>query len=175
MSKNLPIKIYRTAQVRELDRLAIEELEIPGYTLMYRAGEAAFRVLRRRWPRSRNLLVLCGAGNNAGDGYVLARIARSKGMEVTVAALVSPDKLAGDARLAWETYQAAGGSVAEWESGMLEKADVIVDAILGTGLARTLSGRPRELVEAVNASGTDVLALDIPTGLHADTGRVMGA
>ncbi|MDH3646167.1 MAG: NAD(P)H-hydrate dehydratase [Gammaproteobacteria bacterium] len=175
MSKNLPVTIYRAAQVRELDRLAIEELGIPGYTLMYRAGEAAFRVLRRRWPRSRSLLVLCGAGNNAGDGYVLARVARSKGMNVTVAALVDPAKLSGDAQIAWETYQAAGGSVTEWQPEMLEQADVVVDAILGTGLARTLADKPRELVEAVNASGADVLALDIPTGLHADTGRVMGA
>ncbi|MDH3589688.1 MAG: NAD(P)H-hydrate epimerase, partial [Gammaproteobacteria bacterium] len=133
MSKKLPVRIYRSAQVRELDRLAIEELGIPGYTLMYRAGEASFRALRRRWPRSRSLLILCGAGNNAGDGYVLARIARSKGMDVTVAALVDPEKLTGDAQIAWETYHASGGTVTEWEPEMLGKADVIVDAILGTG------------------------------------------
>ena len=175
MSKKLPVRIYRSAQVRELDRLAIEELGIPGYTLMYRAGEAAFRALRRRWPRSRSLLILCGAGNNAGDGYVLARIARSKGMDVTVAALVDPEKLTGDAQIAWETYHASGGAVTEWEPEMLGKADVIVDAILGTGLARPLSDKPRELVDAVNAAGASVLAIDIPTGLHADTGRVMGA
>ncbi len=142
---------------------------------MYRAGEAAFRALRRRWPRSRSLLVLCGAGNNAGDGYVIARVARSKGMEVRVAALVDPEKLSGDAQVAWETYHASGGTVEEWTPEMLEKADVVVDAILGTGLARPLNGAPRELVEAVNASGAEVLAIDIPTGLHADSGRVMGA
>ncbi|MBT8135913.1 MAG: NAD(P)H-hydrate dehydratase [Gammaproteobacteria bacterium] len=175
MTNKLPVRIYRAAQVRELDRLAIDELGIPGYTLMYRAGEAAFRTLRRRWPRSRQLLVLCGAGNNAGDGYVLARIARSKGMQVTVAALVDPEKLVGDARIAWETYHASGGTVTDWEPDMLLRADVIVDAILGTGLARPLEGKPRELVEAVNASPVEVLSLDIPTGLHADTGRVMGA
>ncbi|MBT8132720.1 MAG: NAD(P)H-hydrate dehydratase [Gammaproteobacteria bacterium] len=175
MSKTLPVKIYRAAQVREMDRVAIEKLGIPGYTLMYRAGEAAFKVLRRRWPRSRSLLVLCGAGNNAGDGYVLARVAKSKGMDVIVAALVDPGKLSGDAQVAWETFQAAGGTVSEWQYDMLDKADVVVDAILGTGLARPLAGKPRQLVEAVNAAGCDVLALDIPTGLHADTGRVMGA
>lgn len=175
MKRGLPLTIYRAAQVRELDRLAIEEHGIPGYTLMCRAGEAAFQVLRQRWPWARNLLVLCGAGNNAGDGYVLARMAKAERMNVIVAALVDPDKLAGDARIAWETFSAAGGQVQEWSPELLEFADVVVDAILGTGIKRPLTGRSGALVDAVNDSGRPVFALDIPTGLHADTGHPMGA
>ncbi|NND59291.1 MAG: NAD(P)H-hydrate dehydratase [Gammaproteobacteria bacterium] len=175
MSKDLPGKLYRVAQVRELDRLAIDQVGIPGYTLMYRAGEAAFQALRRRWPRARRILVLCGAGNNAGDGYVLARMARTEGLLVTVAALFDPERLEGDAAIAWEAYKTSGGTVEEWRPSMLAAADVVVDAMLGTGLSRELKGKPRELVEYVNESGVDVFALDIPTGLHADSGQPMGA
>ncbi len=175
MARQLPTTIYRAAQVRELDRLAIEQVGIPGYTLMYRAGEAAFHAMRRRWPRARRVLVLCGAGNNAGDGYVFARMARSEGLLVTVAALFDPAKLGGDAAVAWEAYKPAGGVAEEWRPSMLAGADIVVDAILGTGLARELEGKPRELVEAVNSAGIDVFALDIPTGLHADSGQPLGA
>ena len=131
--------------------------------------------MRKRWPRARRVLVLCGAGNNAGDGYVLARMARTEGLLVTVAALFDPDKLDGDAAVAWEAYRTAGGVAEEWRPSMLAGADLVVDAILGTGLARDLEGKPRELVEAVNAAGIDVFALDIPTGLHADSGQALGA
>jgi NAD(P)H-hydrate epimerase len=173
--KDLPLRIYRASQVRELDRLAIEEHEIPGYTLMYRAGEAALALLRKRWPAARRILVLCGAGNNAGDGYVLARLAQAERMHVMVVALFDPAKLQGDARIAWDTFHAAGGQVMEWDERLLEGAEVIVDAILGTGLTRPINGRSADLVHAVNRSGRPVLALDIPTGLCADTGTPLGA
>jgi len=173
--KDLPLRIYRASQVRELDRLAIEEHGIPGYTLMYRAGEAALALLRKRWPAARRILVLCGAGNNAGDGYVLARLAQAERMHVMVVALFDPAKLQGDARIAWDTFHAAGGQVMDWDERLLEGAEVIVDAILGTGLTRPINGRSADLVHAVNRSGRPVLALDIPTGLCADTGIPLGA
>ncbi len=173
--KETPVRIFRAAQVRELDRRAIEENDIPGYTLMYRAGEAAFHALRKRWPWARTVLVLCGAGNNAGDGYVLARVAETQGLKVQVVALSDPGKLDGDAAIAFQTYTTAGGTIVEWSPALVDEADVVVDAMLGTGLSRVLAKRPREVVEAVNGAGRPVLALDIPTGLCADTGRVMGA
>lgn len=173
--KDLPLRIYRASQVRELDRLAIEEHEIPGYTLMYRAGEAALSLLRKRWPWARRILVLCGAGNNAGDGYVLARLAQAERLHVMVVALFDPAKLHGDARIAWDTFHAAGGQVMDWDERLLEGAEVVVDAILGTGLTRPINGRSADLIHAVNRSGRPVLALDIPTGLCADTGNPLGA
>ena len=97
--------VYTPANVRELDRIAIEEIGIPGYTLMSRAGEAAFAATRKRYPEARRWLVLCGAGNNAGDGYVIARLARQAQLDVTVVALSDPHRLQGDAARAWEDYR----------------------------------------------------------------------
>ncbi|MEJ2515968.1 MAG: NAD(P)H-hydrate dehydratase [Gammaproteobacteria bacterium] len=170
----LPRELWTAAQVRELDRRAIEDRGIPGYTLMQRAASAAFTMLESRWPAARRVTVLCGAGNNAGDGYVIARLARQAGMEVDVAALVSPDRLSGDAAKACADFVADGGRWESW-SGGLPGAGPVVDAMLGTGLDRPLEGVFGEAAQAVAESGRPVLAVDIPTGLHADTGRVMGA
>ena len=94
----LPIALYSTAQVRALDAHAIETLGTPGYTLMKRAGEAALRALRTRWPMAHRVVVVCGGGNNGGDGYVLARFAQAAGLTVTVLAASVPEQLHGDAR-----------------------------------------------------------------------------
>jgi len=80
--REFPLELYRAAQVRELDRIAIEDRGIPGYTLMSRAGAAAFDLLRQRWPDARRIVVVCGGGNNGGDGYVVARLARKAGLDV---------------------------------------------------------------------------------------------
>jgi NAD(P)H-hydrate repair Nnr-like enzyme with NAD(P)H-hydrate epimerase domain len=93
----LPLELYRAEQVRGFDRAAIEGLGIPGATLMARAGAAAFRALRARWPEARRLAVVCGAGNNGGDGYVVARLAREAGLEAGVLAVADPARLRGDA------------------------------------------------------------------------------
>ena len=98
----LPIEIYSVATVREIDRTAIEDEGIPGYTLMTRAGAAAVRAARERFPDATRWQVVCGAGNNAGDGYVVARLAAQEGFVVSVIALVDPESLSGDAALeAW--------------------------------------------------------------------------
>ena len=107
----LPKAIYTAEQVRRLDRIAIDELGISGYELMCRAGEAALEALRSRWPDARRLAILCGAGNNAGDGYVLARLAHERGLEVRAVAVVRTDRLGGDAKRAWQDYQGQGGKV----------------------------------------------------------------
>ena len=169
----LPNKIYRTAQVRELDQLAISG-GVPGYTLMCRAGQAALNELRSRWPRASRILVLCGAGNNGGDGYVVGRLAHEAGLKPMVVALTDPEALRGDARLAWEMLVRAGLPIYEWEPGLLNVAEVVVDGILGTGIARPLEGRPKEVVQQINQSKKPVLALDVPTGLNADTGQALG-
>ena len=102
--------VWTPAQVRELDRVAIGNCGIPGYELMSRAGQAAFRIAAQRWPDARRWLVLCGAGNNAGDGFVVARLAQAAGLEVTVVALSDPAQLQGDAATAWRDYANAGGT-----------------------------------------------------------------
>jgi len=171
----LPVEVYSAAQVRAMDRHAIESAGIPGYTLMQRAGAAALASLRRAWPEARRIAIACGAGNNGGDGYVLARLARAAGLEVAVAALVDPARLSGDGARAFADFAAAGGRHAPFSKRLFGKAALVVDALLGTGLDRPVDGEMRECIEAVNACGLPVLALDIPSGLDADSGSVRGA
>lgn len=173
--RDLPTALYRAAQVRELDRIAIEERGIPGYELMSRAGAAAFAVLQERWPQAQRLAVVCGAGNNAGDGYVVAWLARQAGFTVHVLTLSSPENLLGDALTACEDARAAGVPIEPFAAERLNGADVIIDAILGTGLERPVAGAWRDAILAINSHKAGVLALDIPSGLNADCGAIMGA
>lgn len=170
----LPFALYRAAQVRELDRIAIQERGIPGYTLMSRAGEAAFQRLRQRWPEARRIVIACGGGNNGGDGYVVARLAHQAGLEVQVLTLADPETLRGDAQTAWRDARAAEVAIQPFKVAALNGVDLLVDAILGTGLERPISGAWREAIEALNAHPADIFALDIPSGLHADTGAILG-
>jgi hydroxyethylthiazole kinase-like uncharacterized protein yjeF len=165
--------IYTAEQVRDLDRRAIQELGIPGYELMTRAGHATLNALRALWPATRSITVLCGPGNNGGDGYVVARVARAQSLRVTVVSLGDPRSLAGDARRAFDDFAAAGGRCEPWSGAALE-SDVIVDALFGTGLAREIGGEAASMIEAANASRRPIVSVDIPSGLHADTGKVLG-
>lgn len=171
----LPHDLYRAEQVQELDRLAIEYYGIAGYSLMSTAGQALFEQIKRRWPRVRQLAILCGGGNNGGDGYVVARLARQAGMEVEVHQLSDPQKLKGDARRAWQDAEAAAVSMIGYDGQRLDGFELIVDAMLGTGLNGEPEGVWREAIEAVNEVDCPVVAVDIPSGLSADSGRVLGA
>src|SRR5215470_19412112 len=130
----LPIALYSSAQVRALDAYAIEAQGIPAYTLMKRAGEAALRHLRSRWPKAHRIAIVCGGGNNGGDGYVLARFAQAAGLTVTVLAASEPEQLRGDAQHAYEDFRSSGGAIKPFAPEELSAGDVIVDALLGTGL-----------------------------------------
>src|ERR1700681_702934 len=114
----LPTPLYTTAQVRALDRYAIATLGVPGYTLMKRAGEAALRYLRARWPTAHRIAIVCGGGNNGGDGYVLARFAQAAGLTVTVLAASPADALHGDAKQACLDFQASGGRVQSFAAAL---------------------------------------------------------
>lgn len=162
--------------MRELDRIAIEEQGIPGYELMQRAGQATYAAIIERYPAARRWLVLCGAGNNGGDGYVIARLGRVHGVAIELIALTDPAQLRGDAAQAWKDFVATGGAVIPWQSGsQLPAADVIVDALFGTGLARALEDTYLDVVRKVAVAGSPVVAVDIPSGLSGLTGHVMGA
>lgn len=169
----LPHALYRAEQVRNLDRIAIEEVGIAGLELMNRAGAVAYRMLRARWPTARRLAVLTGAGNNGGDGFVVARLALADGLSVRVLQLGETERLRGEAAESCAAYRAAGG-VPEAYRGLPRDADLIVDALLGTGLERPVAGLWAEAIQAVNRQRAPVLALDLPSGLHADTGRALG-
>jgi NAD(P)H-hydrate epimerase len=162
--------LYTVAQVRELDRRAIATLGISAHVLMQRAAAAAWRCLRARWPNARRIVVLCGSGNNGGDGYLLACIARQAGMQVSVVA-ISPAQ--GDAERACAEWRDARGAILDLDESLPE-ADIYVDAVFGTGLTRPVTGNARNAIELVNARDEPVLALDVPSGICADTGEVLG-
>ena len=171
---DLPASIHSISQVRAIEASAIEQLDIPAYTLMTRAGEAALSALRAQWPAANRLLVICGYGNNAGDGYVLARLAAAAKLHVDVVALCRPEQLSGSAAQAWSDFEAHGGVAKSWHASLLQNADIVIDAILGTGLSRELDAVTRSIVQSINDASCPVFSLDVPTGLDADTGHIMG-
>lgn len=170
----LPYALYTAAQVREFDRIAIEEYDIPGADLMERAGTRAFHWVQARWPGLSEILVVCGVGNNGGDGFVLARHALQGGLRVRVLQLGDPGKMQGDALAMADAWRALGGVIEPFD-GLPGKPGLIVDAILGTGLERDVTGRWADAIERINAHQAPVFSLDIPSGLNSDTGRVMGS
>jgi NAD(P)H-hydrate epimerase len=170
---DLGLALYTSAQSRAIDQRAIGELGIPGFELMTRAAAAAFAMARRRWPGAGRLRVVCGAGNNGGDGYLVAADALTAGLAVDLVALGEPK--GADARQARDAFVGAGGALrglGEWAA--LAPADLVVDAIYGTGLNRAPDGDARDAIEAMNALGAPILALDVPSGLDADTGACPG-
>lgn len=172
---SLPEKLYSAEQTRLLDSSAIEHYQIPGMTLMERAGESAFALLRTRWSKLKCLLVFCGVGNNAGDGYVLARLGHNAGLAVTVLAVGEPDRLQGDALQAFELCRDAGVDILPYDGSAVPDCQIMVDALFGTGLDRDVTDLWLQAIQAMNQRPKRVplLALDIPSGLHADNGVAM--
>ncbi|MDQ2972200.1 MAG: NAD(P)H-hydrate dehydratase [Pseudomonadota bacterium] len=156
--------LYTAEQVRTLDRAAIDG--IPGIELMERAASAAFVNLRKRWPQAQSFCVLSGPGNNGGDGFLLAGLAREAGMQVNVIAL--NDESHGDAMRARARCEQADVPIAR--STEVPQAEVYIDALFGSGLNRAPNGDAARLIEFLNAQRKPVLALDVPSGLSSDTG-----
>ena len=175
----LPKNLYRAEQVRELDRIAIEDKGIAGFELMQGAASAAFNFLREYWPQTRHLLVFVGNGNNGGDGYVVAALAKEAGLSTDIVQLAESSELKGDAKLAFEL--AASKQIPIYgfaESDSIDETDsshtVVVDALLGTGIDRKVSGDYAAAIERINAMSCPVVAIDIPSGLSANTGKCLG-
>ena len=165
--------LYKAAQVRELDRRTIAG-GIDGFALMQRAASSAWHSFRSRWPQARSLTVMCGSGNNGGDGHVLAALAMQSGLKVQRVTLKPLDELSGDAARAAQLATSAGVGCEEWEANTVLTGEVIIDALLGTGLTGEVEGRFRRAIEMINAAQRPVLAIDIPSGLVADTGAAPG-
>lgn len=169
-----PDKLYSAAEVRELDRRVIEDHAVPGFELMGRAAQAAFSLLRQHWPHARNIAVYCGPGNNGGDGFLIGQLALRAGFDVHLCFLGQKEKAAGDAARALNAFAAAGGQIRQYDGQPPPACDVIVDALLGTGLGREVEGRFRDIVQAINLANAAVFAVDIPSGIDADTGKIWG-
>jgi len=171
---SLPTQLYNVAQIRALEKQAANSAGLGNGELMERAGFAAFYALKEIWPAARHVVVAAGPGNNGGDGYVLARLAHEEGFAVRVLTLIDPKELKGDALRAYTLAADAGVLISEWDAENLSMADVIVDALLGTGVKRKVDDNYAEVIAAINAAKIPVLAIDIPSGLCADTGHVFG-
>jgi NAD(P)H-hydrate epimerase len=174
-------------EMRTLDRLTIEKYGTPGHVLMERAGRGAtqaifagFRHMRRK---GRRALICAGKGNNGGDGFVVARLLRAKGVRTHVVLLAEASAVGGDAgrnlrayrRLRAPLEEVTTASQLAAAAARFADADLIVDAIFGTGLASAVRGLQADAIELINASGVPVFAVDIPSGLNADTGLPQGS
>lgn len=172
MHSELPKELYTCAQTRAIDRAAIAS-GIPGIILMKRAGQAAFKVLQQLWPKC-TPVIFCGAGNNGGDGFVIAALAAQQGITVQVYFTGSDDSLSEDARHAFEFAQREGVDIRSVDAFDPEEykntACVVVDALLGTGFRGELKERLAKLVRDIRRSELAVFAIDIPSGLEGDSG-----
>ncbi|PCH62647.1 MAG: bifunctional ADP-dependent NAD(P)H-hydrate dehydratase/NAD(P)H-hydrate epimerase [Gammaproteobacteria bacterium] len=171
---NLPHDLYTAEQTRELDRIITEKHNIATSKLMARAGAAALTNIKNHWPQAERLLIVCGTGNNGGDGFDLARQALEKDYRVVVYQVGDVAKLNIETAAARDALLATGTEVHTFED-TLPSTDVIVDAMLGTGINREVTGQYRAAIEAINSDKrAPVLSLDSPSGLHADTGSALG-
>jgi len=174
------MKVASVDEMRSMDRSAIEDFGIREEVLMENAALATYQVIREQCGvRDHTFVVFCGMGNNGGDGFVVARKLHSNGAAVTVCLLGDERKLQGAARVNYDILTRISMDIRQVESAeavraMVERCDAVVDAIFGTGLARDVGGLYREIVNLINASGTLVFCVDIPSGINGDTGAVMG-
>jgi ADP-dependent NAD(P)H-hydrate dehydratase / NAD(P)H-hydrate epimerase len=170
--------VLSAAQMKAMDRAAIETLGVPSVVLMENAGRGVAALVRRERPGARDVRVVCGAGSNGGDGFVIARHLANAGARVTVLLATAPAKITGDAavflrvveRMPAVTVKEGTG---DWRA-LLAGADVIVDAIFGTGLRSDVTGVPAAAIAAINATGAFRVAVDLPSGLDGDTGMIRG-
>ena len=178
------MRLVKASEMQEMDRLTIEGIGIPGVVLMENAARGAGRVFLAHFaplPNSR-VLILCGRGNNGGDGYVMARVLSEAGLKVTVLVLAEFHKIAGDALVNLEILRRMGLDILEvtseqqWKKQrrLLKDCDFLIDGLLGTGLNSPVRGLYGRVIEELNRANKPLTAIDIPSGLNADTGQVMG-
>jgi NAD(P)H-hydrate epimerase len=168
--------VLTAAETREFDRVAIDDHGIPGILLMEHAATAVARRARALAGPGGRFFVVAGGGQNGGDGYAAARLLLSEGREACVLAVVPPERLAGDAALQARIFASIGGEVRPFEAPRAGPGDVVIDALLGTGLSRPPRGAFAEAIAAMNAAreaGAKVLCVDLPSGVSADTGEVL--
>lgn len=165
--------------MREVDRLAFEEYHVPGIVLMENAARAVTDVVTRVLERNRdsNVMIMCGGGNNGGDGLAIARQLHNRCFDISIALFADPSRYQGDALTNWHIVRAMRLPVLPLNYAEVTEfgsAGVIVDAIFGTGLTQPPREPFREIVHAVTNSGADVVAVDVPSGLDCDTGEPLG-
>ncbi|MCP5079234.1 MAG: NAD(P)H-hydrate dehydratase [Psychromonas sp.] len=172
IQSSLPHSLYRAQQIKDYEALAAEQAGTSLYGLMNRAGQACYEVFKAHFPDAKNVLVLTGKGNNGGDGYIFAAIAKEAGLGVQLCQVGDASKLTGDAAKARNAWRVEQGIIDGIEQADFEKTDVIVDALLGTGLLGTVRAQYQRLIHKINQTDRPVLSIDIPSGLNSDTGAI---
>ena len=189
-SGHWPKALYSVAQIRQIEMLAIGGVNTqttadgteaiaatPGIVLMKRAAEATLEAILALRPQLRVLTVFCGAGNNGGDGYLVGKLACEQGIQVEIVDVGNEQAdgrtLKGDAKCAYEAACAAGVPVIPLHKACLKSSELIVDAMVGIGLCAPLRGNIQQAIAAINAADVPVVAVDVPSGLCADTGCVL--
>ena len=176
-------KIITAAQMQELDRRTISEAHIPATTLMERAGSGVVSCLEQRLGsvRGKTVTVVCGKGNNGGDGFVAARLLRRRHAKVRVLTMALTSELSRDAATMYRQFVRGAGKSSVYlytsrvqAQALLHDSEIIIDALLGTGLSSTVTGRYAEAIDGINETCRPVVAVDLPSGLHADTGAILG-
>jgi len=180
MASDDPPPTLTREQVRRVDQIAIEQFGVPGIVLMENAARGAVDVIRREAQPHTNVLILCGGGNNGGDGLAIARHLHNAGSHVTVGLCTDPARYQGDALINWRIVQAMQLPTFDATPDVLAQRlaqiqpDLLVDAIFGTGLSAPPRDPFTRIAETVNRSGVAVLAIDLPSGLDCDNGRPLG-
>jgi hydroxyethylthiazole kinase-like uncharacterized protein yjeF len=173
-------------QVRAFDKWAIEEVGMAGVVLMENAGRDCAVLIRDnlRGVENAKVVIFCGTGNNGGDGFVIARHLHNSRLDVVTVVCGDKGKIRGDAKANLDILERLAGAVEELDLGgevndrvgeLTSGADMLVDALFGTGLRGELSGEYQKLIEAMNGMGVPILAVDTPSGLDCETGEVLGA
>ncbi len=165
---------HSAQQSQAIDQIAIHEKGIPGILLMKRAGLFAFESLQHHFNNPQTIVLFCGTGNNGGDGFVVAQLALMAGMDVQVLLHGNPESIQGDALTAYQEMIALGLTPLDFSENIITQADVVVDGLFGTGLDRPITGQLAEQIQWLNQQKKPVLALDIPSGLNADSGAILG-
>jgi len=177
------MKIVTSQQMREIDRKTIEEYGISGLILMENAGLGVFKNLKKIYHnlKEKEVIIFAGSGNNGGDGFVVARHLRNYGTKVKVFLLNSFNKISGDAKINLDIIDKMGIELIEitsYKSKELKEicraSDILIDAILGTGLRGEVIGLKAKIIDLMNNSGKEIVAIDIPSGLYADSGQIAG-
>ena len=169
---SLPHSLYRAQQIKDFEGLAAKQAGTDLYGLMKRAGQACYQVFKSHFPEANNVLVLTGGGNNGGDGYVFAAIAKDAGLHVQLCQVGDANELKDEAAQARNAWRIEQGIIDGIEQADFDKADVIVDALLGTGLLGTVREQYQRLIHKINQTDKPVLSVDLPSGLQSDTGAI---
>lgn len=176
-------KLVTASEMREIDRRTIEEYKIPGIILMERAGQSVFKFIKNKFisPDNKLFYIFCGKGNNGGDGFVVARLLSRSNAKVKVFLCAKSNEIRGDAKKNFDLLSQMNVDIIEIpkNTGISllqgeEKPDLIIDALLGTGATGEVEGILKDIIEYINSLQVPVISIDIPSGLNADTGKILG-